>query len=69
MGLPQEFEWKKSLLAKLVGCFLVDTSGVIKLPILEGSNKQQMYGDFEGFPLNGALFVYIGSTSPPCNSG
>ena len=28
-------------------------------PILGESNKQQMYGSFEGFPLNSALFGLV----------
>ena len=39
-----------------IGCFPDLKTGIIKLPMWGGSKFLQMYGTFEGFPINSAIF-------------
>ena len=39
-----------------IGCFPDLKTGIIKLPMWGGSKFRQMYGTFEGFPINSAIF-------------
>ena len=39
-------------------CHVSPSTGIIKFPI-GGNQTMQMYGNFEGFPLNSALFGLV----------
>ncbi len=50
-----EHTWVTGVLILLIAVILAE----LKLPILEESNLMQMYGSFDGFLFNSALFGLV----------